>query len=68
MANGHWWAGHSYGPRFFADVLPYLMCFLIPVVGRMEAARGSRRIALAVLLGATGLVSLAMHAQGAPNT
>ena len=28
----HWWAGHSYGPRFFADMAPFLVYFLIPVV------------------------------------
>lgn len=28
----HWWAGHSYGPRFFADMVPFLVYFLIPVV------------------------------------
>jgi cell division protein FtsL len=23
-----WWAGHSYGPRFFADVMPFFIYFL----------------------------------------
>src|SRR5262249_49391806 len=23
----HWWGGHSYGPRFFSDMLPYLVYF-----------------------------------------
>ena len=27
----HWWGGHSYGPRFFADMLPFLMFLLIPL-------------------------------------
>jgi hypothetical protein len=23
-----WWGGHSYGPRFFADIIPFFMYFL----------------------------------------
>jgi hypothetical protein len=26
----HWWAGYSFGPRFFTDMLPYLIYFIIP--------------------------------------
>ncbi len=25
----HWWGGHSYGPRFFADMVPFFMYFSI---------------------------------------
>ena len=25
----HWWAGHSYGPRFFADMIPIFMYFIM---------------------------------------
>jgi hypothetical protein len=28
----HWWAGHSYGPRFLAEVMPELVLLLIPVL------------------------------------
>lgn len=28
----HWWGGHSFGPRFFTDMIPFLTYFLIPVV------------------------------------
>ena len=68
VANGHWWAGHSYGPRFFTDVLPYLMVFLIPVAGWLRSSEGSRRVAVAALLAVTSIVSVGMHAQGALNT
>lgn len=27
-----WWGGHAIGPRYFTDMLPYLMYFLIPVL------------------------------------
>ncbi len=26
----HWWGGHCFGPRFFSDMLPYLIFFMIP--------------------------------------
>ncbi len=26
----HWWGGHSYGPRFFADMMPFFAFLLIP--------------------------------------
>jgi hypothetical protein len=29
---GHWWAGYSYGPRFFSDMIPLFIYFLIPVL------------------------------------
>src|SRR5690606_4379982 len=29
---GMWWAGHSYGPRFWSDVLPFLALLAIPVL------------------------------------
>jgi hypothetical protein len=27
-----WWAGHSFGPRYFSDMVPYFIYFLIPVL------------------------------------
>jgi len=32
----HWWGGSSIGPRFFTDMVPYLIYFLIPVVGQLS--------------------------------
>lgn len=32
----HWWAGHSFGPRFFSDMLPYLMYFLFPIFSSIQ--------------------------------
>jgi hypothetical protein len=34
-----WWAGHSYGPRFFTDVLPFAVYFLIPVLRMITPTR-----------------------------
>ncbi len=31
-----WWAGHSYGPRFFTDLTPVFVLFLIPYFERWD--------------------------------
>src|SRR6185295_19038934 len=74
-----WWGGHSYGPRFFTDMLPYLVYFLIPVVAWLRPAarelsssrrRGGERptalqVVAAVLFSASIAVSVFMHGHGA---
>lgn len=42
----HWWGGYSIGPRFFTDMIPYFVYFLIPVVEEIEFSHGVRRIAI----------------------
>lgn len=32
-----WWAGWSFGPRFFTDMLPFLFYFLVPVMQSLHA-------------------------------
>jgi len=64
---GDWWGGHSYGPRYFTDLTPFLVYLMFPVVGRLAADAHKRatfpRIAFAVLLG----LSFFMHARGATD-
>ncbi len=64
-----WTAGHSFGPRFFADVLPYMVFFLIPI---LEAIQTPARPAVtrAALLGLYGLLFVAsavIHHRGAAS-
>ena len=33
----NWWGGHSLGPRFFSDMIPYLTYLLIPVAIRLTS-------------------------------
>ncbi len=40
---GHWWAGNSFGPRFFSDMTPYFVYFLIPVVKRSTELQGFKK-------------------------
>lgn len=56
----HWWAGHSYDPRFMSDLTPFLVLLLVPVV---ERARSERTLAIG--FGGLALISVAMHAHGA---
>ncbi len=50
---GTWWGGWSFGPRYLADVLPFLVFFLIPVWPRIQARwvlRGAMVASLAAAL------------------
>jgi hypothetical protein len=55
-----WWAGHSYGPRYFTDLTPVFVLFLIPYFARWEDLSGWLRTAFVAL----ALVGLAMHLRG----
>ncbi len=56
----NWWAGHSYGPRFFTDLTPILVLFLIPYFERWEALSRGFRTLFVVL----ALAGLAIHLRG----
>jgi hypothetical protein len=57
---GIWWAGHTYGPRFLADLGPALTLLLFPLEGFLVR---SRLLLSAFVLLATW--SVAVHALGA---
>jgi hypothetical protein len=60
----HWWGGHSYGPRLFADVVPLFAYFLVPMFETGLGVHAPSRRALALFAIAAAL-SVAIHAQGA---
>ena len=62
-----WWAGHSFGPRYFSDITPVLLFFLIPVLERLETDGIRRRLALASVLAVLTLAGFFVHFQGATN-
>jgi hypothetical protein len=35
----HWWGGHSYGPRLFSDMAPYLCYLLMPALPALSLER-----------------------------
>ena len=61
----NWWGGHSYGPRFFTDMLPYLVYFLIPLVAWFRVTDGIQRAGTVGLFAASIGVSVFMHGHGA---
>lgn len=57
----HWWAGHSFGNRFFTDVTPYWAYFLIPTMEWLcHPVPRWIRAAMAIL----AVASLAIHTRG----
>jgi hypothetical protein len=61
----HWWAGYSYGPRFFTDMLPYLVYFLMPVVAWLGSAQPAPRAVVGASFAAAAAFSIFVHAEGA---
>ncbi len=55
-----WWAGMCYGPRFFSDLTPVFVLFLIPYLARWEGLSRVVRTAFVVC----ALIGLAMHLRG----
>jgi hypothetical protein len=61
----NWWGGAAYGPRLFADMLPYFAYWLIPTAGALERAQGAKKFAQgAAWAGLLGL-SVFIHYRGA---
>ena len=55
-----WWAGMCYGPRFFSDLTPVFVLFLIPFLACWESLSRIARIAFVTC----ALIGLAMHLRG----
>jgi hypothetical protein len=60
-----WWGGHSFGPRLFSDVVPYLIYFLIPVVTRIAGLSGARRAVWVAGLTCLVAISFLVNFRGA---
>jgi hypothetical protein len=63
----HWWGGHSYGPRFFSDILPFLVYFLYPVIDRLGPGVSRYRLAWVALCALLAMASFAIHFRGATD-
>jgi hypothetical protein len=61
----HWWGGYSIGPRFFTDMVPYFIYFLIPVVEDMGRLTERRRIVITIVFMCMLAISIYAHYRGA---
>jgi len=62
----HWWAGYSYGPRFFCTILPALILLLVPVLRKYPSLQSTRqRLALVTVFGVLAAVSTFIQIRGA---
>jgi hypothetical protein len=59
----HWWGGWSIGPRFFTDVIPYLMFMLIPVFSIIFRSFAFKNIYISFLFIISVLFSFIPHAR-----
>jgi hypothetical protein len=64
-AAARWWGGHSFGPRFMTDIVPFLVYFTAFNFRLPETFRPGMQIAVSAAIAALALVSLTIHAQGA---
>lgn len=64
---GHWWAGYSFGPRFFSDITPYFVYFLIPVVKRLTQLQGFKKLVVSTFFLLSIAVSFFVHCRGATS-
>jgi hypothetical protein len=62
-AFADWTAGFCFGPRYFSDVTPIFILFLIPVLAEFEAGRSPRAAVAAFVIAA--LIAFAIHLRGA---
>jgi hypothetical protein len=64
-AFADWTAGFCFGPRYFSDVTPIFIFFLIPVLAACETGRASRMAVAAFAI--TALIGFGIHWRGAVN-
>jgi hypothetical protein len=60
-----WWAGHSYGPRYTTDLVPFLAYFTAFNFRALAGFTRKWRAALLTGIGVLAAASLVIHAQGA---
>ncbi len=61
----NWWAGHSFGPRLFSDVIPYFIYFLIPVLEHIPQLKSPKKPILASIFLCFMVISFWIHYRGA---
>lgn len=62
-----WWAGHSYGPRYFSDMLPYFIYFLAPALKSIAALPRLKKRAMILVFSCAVVFSVLIHYRGATS-
>ncbi|MBI5397563.1 MAG: hypothetical protein HZA91_19880 [Verrucomicrobia bacterium] len=65
QARFGWTGGHCFGSRYFSDITPFFVYFLIPAVADLPDARRSPSVALTLAFWLCVATSFAIHRQGA---
>ena len=61
----HWWAGHSYGPRFFADMIPLFMYPIILVFEEINSLKAKKRAVILMAIAPLVIFSFYVNYKGA---
>lgn len=61
----HWWGGYSYGPRFWSDLVPYGLYFLLPVWPWLTRLRGWPRALAGGAFGGLAFFGILLNGYGA---
>jgi hypothetical protein len=64
-AASRWWGGHSFGPRFMTDIIPFLVYFTAFNFRLPETFQPRTQTAVSAAVAMFALVSLTIHANGA---
>jgi hypothetical protein len=64
-AGSMWWGGHSFGPRFTTDIVPFLVYFTAFNFRLPSSVRPTARHAIFAGMVVLAVASLLIHAQGA---
>lgn len=63
----HWWGGTTYGPRFFADLIPFMLFLMLPVFPWIRNMGQSRRRVVKAAFLLCVMISVFMHFRGASS-
>jgi len=64
---GSWWGGHTYGPRYLFDIIPYLIYFLIPVLEKLNLLNASKKTIVVTIFSSLLIVSFLIQFRGATS-
>jgi len=61
----HWWGGFSFGPRFFTEMIPFFIYFLIPVIKQISSMTKIKKIIFTTCFAILLTTSILIHGIGA---